>query len=108
MWNSYHSVVCFNFVNHCCGCLVKDRRISTLRTLVPETEICYVCLKRIPINEMDGHLLEHIPTDEKPTEQAVCQIDFPFIVVACVRLFFHNLVSGVFEFPPHCACMDIT
>ncbi len=72
MWNKYHTVLSLNFVNHNFGWLIKDRRISTLTTLVPQIEICYVCLKRIPINEMDGHLLEHIPTDEEPTGQAVC------------------------------------
>ncbi len=51
--------------------LVTVCRISMQITIVRKTEVCYVCQKPIPTEELDDHVLEHIPKDEEPTGQAV-------------------------------------
>ncbi len=58
--------------------------ISTETTFLSMTQVCYICQKLIPTEEIDNHLLEHVPTDEEPTEQAVSQADFPF---RCIQEF---------------------
>ncbi len=60
--------------------LVAVCRISMQTTIVRKTEVCYGCQKPIPTEELDDHVLEHIPKDEEPTGQVVSQAIFALAV----------------------------
>ncbi len=51
--------------------LITVFRVSMQTTIGRKTIVCYVCQKPIPTEELDDHVLEHIPKDEEPTGQAV-------------------------------------
>ncbi len=67
--------------------------ISTLTTFLSKTQACYICQKLVSTEEIDNHLLEHVPTDEEPTEQAVSQADFLSVNLRYIQQFCLGLLA---------------
>ncbi len=53
-----------------------------------------MCQKPIPTEELDDHVLEHIPKDEEPTGQAVSGFFLFFTLM--FSFFYFNNVNGIY------------